>query len=191
MTPLLPPNLETLGSDSDPAWGKSAPLEGRVFSPHTLERIGDRAFHSSFVETFEAAKKGLKSIGIYAFYNDTALTNVVLSATMESLSSEWFAYTGTDGVGQHVWFRNLPASLPSGLWKGTKKLNVMVHLPWSQEKEWRAWVASAPSGHTFAFDGTTGILPAHRNEVGTWTAGVQQHVTWWKDIDSPTLLLLK
>ncbi len=191
VTPMLPPKLETLGSDNDPAWGKSAPLEGRVFSPYTLERVGNRAFHSSSVETFEAAKKGLKSIGLYAFYNDTKITNVVLSATMESLSSEWFAYTGTEGVEQHVWFRNLPATLPSDLWKGTKKQNVTVHLPWSKQKEWRAWVASGPSGHTFAFEGETKTLPEHRNEVGTWQSGVLQYVTWWKDVDAPTLVLFK
>ena len=110
---------------------------------------------------------------------------------MEGLESEWMSNTGTSGVEQHVWFRNLPASLPSGLWKGTKKQNVTVHLPWSKRAEWRAWVASAPSGHTFAFNGVANTLPERRNDVGTWTATVMQNVTWWKDLDAPTLVLVK
>ena len=31
----------------------------------------------------------------------------------------------------------------------------------------------------------------HRNDVGTWQAGVMQNVTWWKDLDAPTLVLVK
>ena len=191
VTPLLPPNLGTLGTDNDPAWGRSAPLEGHVFSPHTLQRIGVRAFHSSSVETFTAARKGLKTIGQFAFYGDTKITNVVLSATMEGIEAEWLSNSGTAGVEQHVWFCNLPASLPSGLWQGTKKLNVTVHLPWSKKDEWREWVASGPSGHTFTFNGAAKTLPEHRNDVGTWTASIQQYVTWWKDLDAPTVLLIK
>ena len=191
VTPLLPPRLATLGTDNDPAWGRSAPLEGHVFSPYTLERVGTRAFHSSFVETFEAARKGLKSVGQFAFYNDTAITNVILSATMESLSSEWFSNTGVSGVEQHVWFRNLPATLPSDLWKGTKKQNIMVHLPWSKEKEWRAWVESAPSGHTFTFNNTTKTLPEKIDDVGTWKSSITQNVTWWKDSDSRLAITIR
>ncbi len=191
VTPLLPPNLETFGTDDSPVWGRSAPLEGHVFSPHSLERIGVRAFHSSSVETFTAAKKGLKTIGQFAFYNDTKLTNVVLSVTMEGLEAEWMSNSGTSGVGQHVWFRNLPASLPSGLWQGTKKQNVTVHLPWSKRAEWREWVASAPSGHMFAFNGVANTLPERRNDVGTWTATVMQNVTWWKDEEAPALFVIR
>ena len=29
------------------------------------------------------------------------------------------------------------------------------------------------------------------NDVGTWLSGVTQNVTWWKDLDMPTLVLLK
>ena len=184
VTPLLPPNLATFGTDNDPAWGRSAPLEGHVFSPYTLQRIGVRAFHSTSVETFTAARKGLKTIGQFAFYGDTKITNVVLSATMEGIEAEWLSNSGTAGVEQHVWFRNLPESLPSDLWTGTKAKNITVHLPWSKQKEWREWVASAPSGHTFKFNGVSGTLPEHRNDIGTWTAGKEQYVTWWKDSDS-------
>ena len=48
-----------------------------------------------------------------------------------------------------------------------------------------------PPGHTFTFNGATKTLPEHRNDVGTWKAGVVQNVTWWKDLDMPTLVLLK
>ena len=48
---------------------------------------------------------------------------------------------------------------------------------------------SSPPGHAFAFDGTTGILPEHRNDIGAWTASIQQNVTWWKDEDAPTVVV--
>ena len=188
--PLLPPRLAWFGTDSNSAF-TDCPLEGHVVSPSTLERIPTRAFRYSRLETFTGPKKGLKVVGEKAFYDARPFTNVVLSTTLEKIETEWMSNSGTAGVEQHVWFRNLPATLPSTLWTGTKKLNITVHLPWSKQKEWRAWVASAPSGHTFAFDGTAGILPEHRNDVGTWQAGVQQYVTWWKDLDAPTLVLFK
>ena len=190
VTPLLPPKLETLGTDSNPVFIND-PVQGHVVSPPTLARIGTRAFRTSKIETFTAAKKGLKSIGQFAFYQNYNLTNVVLSATMESITGQWLDGSGRTGVEQHVWFRNLPASLPSDLWTGTKVKNITVHLPLSQQKEWRAWVASAPSGHTFTFNGVPGTLPEHRNDIGTWTAGKEQYVTWWKDVDAPTLMLIQ
>ena len=158
VTPLLPPRLETLGSDSNPTW-RDDPIGGHVVSPPSLARIGTRAFRTSKIETFTAAKKGLKSIGQYAFFQNPNLTNVVLSATMESITANWMEGSGTTGIEQHVWFRNLPASLPSGLWAGTKTQNIMIHLPWSQRDAWREWVASGPSGHTFTFNNTTKTLP--------------------------------
>ena len=190
VTPLLPPKLETLGTDSNPVFIND-PVQGHVVSPPSLARIGTRAFRTSKIETFTAAKKGLKSIGQFAFYQNYNLTNVVLSATMESITGQWLDSSGRTGVDQHVWFRNLPASLPSDLWAGTKVKNITIHLPWSQEKAWRAWVASAPSGHTFSFNGVSGTLPEHRNDIGTWTAGKEQYVTWWKDVDAPTLTVIK
>ena len=182
VTPLLPPRLETLGTDSSPAW-RDDPIQGHVVSPPTLERVGTRAFRTAKIETFTAAKKGLTTIGQYAFFQAPNLTNEDLSAKMEGITANWLDSSGTAGVPQHVWFRNLPASLPSNLWAGTKSLNITIHLPWSQEKAWREWVASGPSGHTFTFDGATKTLPKRRNDIGTWNAGVVQNVTWWNDID--------
>ncbi len=190
VTPLFPPKLETLGTDSNPVFIND-PIEGHVVSPPSLERVGTRAFRTAKIETFTAARKGLKSIGQYAFYQNYNLTNVVLSATMESITGQWLDSSGRTGIGQHVWFRNLPASLPSDLWSGTKVKNITIHLPLSQAKAWRDWVASAPSGHTFSFNGVPGTLPEHLNDVGTWTAGKEQYVTWWKDVDAPTLLELR
>ena len=182
VTPLLPPRLETLGSDSNPTW-RDDPIGGHVVSPPSLARIGTRAFRTSKIETFTAAKKGLKSIGQYAFYQNYSLTNVVLSADMDSITGEWLSESGKSGIPQHVWFRNLPATLPSSLWKGTKDHNITIHLPWSQRDAWREWVASGPADHVFTFGDKTKTLPARRNDVGTWKAGVTQNVTWWKDSD--------
>ena len=190
VTPLLPPRIAKIGADSNSSF-TDCPLEGHLVAPFTLERIPTRAFRYARLETFTGPRKGLRSVGEKAFYGVTTLTNVVLSTTVEAIENEWISNTGTAGVEQHVWFRNLPATLPSTLWTGTKKLNVTVHLPWSKRKEWREWVASGPSGHTFTFDGATKTLPEHRNEVGTWQAGVLQNVTWWKDLDEPTLVLLQ
>ena len=180
VTPLLPPRLETLGTDSTPVFIND-PIQGHVVSPPTLARIGTRAFRASKIETFTAAKEGLKSIGQYAFYQNYNLTNIVLSADLESLTGGWVDSFGTAGVEQHIWFRNLPATLPSGLWSNTEKQNIMIHLPWSKQEAWREWVASGPSGHTFTFGGETKTLPRHFNDVGTWSSSVLQNVTWWKD----------
>lgn len=91
----------------------------------------------------------------------------------------------------HVWFRNLPANLPGNLWANTTKQHITIHLPWSQQEAWREWVASGPSGHTFTFNKATRTLPEHLNDVGTWQAGVTQNVTWWKDAEKPTLVLIR
>ena len=190
VSPLLPPKLATLGSDSNPAF-INCPIEGHMVSPSTLTRIGTRAFRNSKVETFTGPKKGLKSIGQYVFWGNTSITNVVLSSDLESLSSQWFGGTGVEGVEQHIWFRNLPATIPSGLWGDTRSRNITIHLPLSKEKEWREWVASAPSGHTFTFDNKTATLPEHPNDVGTWLSSYTQYVTWWKDRDASTLVLVK
>lgn len=190
VTPLLPPRLETLGSDSNPVW-RDDPIQGHVVSPPTLARIGTRAFRASKIETFTAAKKGLKSIGQYAFYQNYNLTNIVLSSDLESLTAGWIDSSGTTGVEQHIWFRNLPATLPSSLWSNTKTQNIMIHLPWSQQDAWREWVASGPSGHVFTFGGETKTLPRHLDDVGTWSSSVLQNVTWWKDVDPHFMIIVR
>ena len=95
------------------------------------------------------------------------------------------------GGNGHIWFRNLPANLPANLWSNTTKLTITIHLPWSKEKEWRDWVASGPSGHTFTFAGATKTLPEKIDDVGTWQSNVTQNVTWWKDLEAPTLILIQ
>jgi len=190
VTPLLPPRLTSLGGNDNSAF-QNIPVYGDVVSPPTLASIPTRAFRTSNISSFTASKKGLKSIGQYAFFGTVNLTNVVLSADLESIVSGWLDSSGTTGVKQHVWFRNLPATIPSSLWSGTKKQNITIHLPWSQRDAWRAWVASGPSGHTFTFDGATKTLPDTIKGVGTWSSGVLQDVTWWKDLDAPTLIVVK
>lgn len=190
VTPLLPPRLATLGTDSDVAFYDD-PIEGHVVCPPTLARVGLRAFRNSRFETFTASQKGLTSIGQYAFWGNVNLTNIVLSAETDSIALEWLSSTGTAGVPQHVWFRNLPSSLSTKLWTGTIKQNIMIHLPWSQQEAWRAWVASGPSDHTFTFNGETKTLPEKIDDVGTWKAGVTQNVTWWKDRDPYFIIVVR
>lgn len=190
VTPLLPPRLATLGADSDVAFYDD-PIEGHVVCPPTLARVGLRAFRNSRFETFTASKKGLTSIGQYAFWGNVNLTNIVLSVETDSIAQEWLSSSGTAGVPQHVWFRNLPSSLSAKLWTGTIKQNITIHLPWSKEKEWREWVASGPSGHTFTFNGATKTLPDTIDGVGTWQAGIMQNVTWWKDRDPYFIIVVR
>ena len=190
VTPLLPPKLESFGTDGNPVFFND-PIQGHVVSPPSLERIGTRAFRTCKIETFTAAKKGLKSIGQYAFFQNYNLTNVILSATMESITGQWLEESGRSGVPQHIWFRNLPASLPSSLWAGTTKQRITVHLPWSKQNEWREWVASGPTDHVFTFDGQTGRLPERMRDVGTWLAGKEQYVTWWNDSDPRLVITIR
>ena len=190
VTPLLPPRLETLGTDNDVAF-YDVPVEGHAVCPPTLAKVGLRAFRNSRFETFTASRKGLTTIGQYAFWGNVNLTNVVLSAELETIKLEWLSSSGTEGVEQHVWFRNLPGAMDGSLWKGTKKQNITIHLPWSQRDAWRAWVASGPSGHTFTFNKATKTLPEKIDDVGTWQSDVTQNVTWWKDVDAPTVIVVR
>ena len=183
---LLPASLQSVGDNAF----YDCPIRGHVLASSGLRSIGARAFRGARIETFTAERTGLRTIGEYAFSGCSLLTNVVLSSELESISGNWVKETAAAGGG-HVWFRNLPATLSSSLWTGTTKQKLTIHLPWSQETAWREWVATGPSGHTFTFNGATKRLPEHRNDVGTWQAGVTQNVTWWKDAEKPTLVLIK
>jgi len=59
------------------------------------------------------------------------------------------------------------------------------------ESEWREWVASGPSGHTFTFNKTTKTLPDTIDGVGTWQSGVTQNVTWWNDSDPRLVITIR
>ena len=190
-SPLLPPALMALGNTSSndrPLY--DCPIQGHVVSPHTLTNLLSNSFRGTRIESFTSPKKGLRSIGQYAFSRCSNLTNVVLSADLESITGDWLYNVASTGYA-HVWFRNLPANLPGSLWANTTKQHITIHLPLSMEEEWRDWVASGPSGHTFTFNKATKTLPEHPNDVGTWQAGVTQNVTWWKDAEKPTLVLIK
>ena len=183
---LLPASLQSVGDNAF----YDCPIRGHVLASSGLRSIGARAFRGARIETFTAERTGLRTIGEYAFSGCSLLTNVVLSSELESISGNWVKETAAAGGG-HVWFRNLPATLSSSLWTGTTKQKLTIHLPWSQETAWREWVATGPSGHTFTFDGATKTLPEHRNDVGTWQAGVTQNVTWWKDRDPYFIIVVR
>ena len=183
---LLPTSLQSVGDNAF----YDCPIRGHVLASSGLRSIGARAFRGARIETFTAERTGLRTIGEYAFSGCSLLTNVVLSSELESISGNWVKETAAAGGG-HVWFRNLPATLSSSLWTGTTKQKLTIHLPWSQETAWREWVATGPSGHTFTFDGATKTLPEHRNDVGTWQAGVTQNVTWWKDRDPYFIIVVR
>lgn len=191
VTPLLPPALQALGttSNNDRPFYDSG-IRGHVLSPHTLTNLLSNSFRGTHIESFTSPKKGLRGIGQYAFSRCTSLTNIVLSSDLETLTSEWVYGMAAGGDG-HIWFRNLPANLPANLWASTTKQTITIHLPWSQRDAWREWVASGPSGHTFTFAGAAKTLPEHLNETGTWQSSVLQNVTWWKDSEPPTLVLIK
>jgi len=183
-TPLLPPALRELGTSSNndrPFY--DAGIRGHVVSPSTLTNLLSNSFRGTHIESFTSPKKGLKRIGQYAFSRCMSLTNIVLSADLESLTTEWVYGMAAGGDG-HIWFRNLPANLPANLWASTTKQTITIHLPWSQQDAWREWVASGPSGHTFTFNKQTKTLPEKIDDVGTWLSGVTQNVTWWRDSDS-------
>lgn len=117
-------------------------------------------------------------------------TNVVLSVDLEFIADSWVSNVASTGEA-HIWFRNLPTNLSANLWANTTKQHITIHLPWSQRDVWREWVASGPSGHTFTFNKATKTLPDTIDGVGTWQSSVTQNVTWWKDLDAPTVLVVK
>ena len=188
-TPLLPPALQSLGttSNNDRPFYDSG-IQGHVVSPSTLTNLLSSSFRGTHIESFTSPKKGLKRIGQYAFSRCTSLTNIVLSADLEAIADSWVYGIAPSG-GAHIWFRNLPASLPANLWASTTKQTITIHLPWSQQDAWREWVASGPSGHTFTFNKLTKTLPERIDDVGTWQSSITQNVTWWKD-SSPHLIII-
>lgn len=190
-TPLLPPALMALGTTSNndrPLY--DCPIRGDVISPQTLTNLLSNSFRGTGIESFTASKKGLRSIGQYAFSRCSNLTNIVLSADIESITGDWLYNVASTGEA-HVWFRNLPPNLSGTLWSNTTKQHITIHLPWSQRDAWRAWVASGPSGHTFTFNGATKTLPEKINDVGTWLSSVTQNVTWWKDRDPYFIIVVR
>ena len=190
-TPLLPPALQALGTASNndrPLYDTA--IQGHVVSPSSLTNLLSNSFRGTHIESFSSPRKGLRSIGEYAFSRCPNLTNVVLSADLESISANWLYNVASTGEA-HVWFRNLPANLSGSLWANTTTQHITIHLPWSQQDAWREWVASGPSGHTFTFNKATKTLPEHLNDIGTWKASITQNVTWWKDAENPTLVVVK
>ena len=190
-TPLLPPALQALGtaSNSDRPLYDTA-IQGHVVSPSSLTNLLSNSFRGTHIESFTSPKKGIRSIGQYAFSRCASLTNIVLSADLETLTTEWVYGMAAGGDG-HIWSRNLPANLPEKLWASTVKQTITIHLPWSQQDAWREWVASGPSGHTFTFNKATKTLPEHLNDVGTWLSGVTQNVTWWKDVNPHFMIIVR
>ena len=185
-SPLLPPALKVFGNTTASANDRplyDCPIQGHVVSPHTLTNLLSYSFRGAHIESFTSPKKGLRSIGQYAFSRCPNLTNVVLSADLESIEGDWLYNVASTGEA-HVWFRNLPTNLSGTLWSNTTKQHITIHLPWSQRDAWREWVASGPSGHTFTFNNTTKTLPENIDDVGTWKSSITQNVTWWKDSDS-------
>lgn len=190
-TPLLPPALMALGTTSNndrPLY--DCPIRGHVISPQTLTNLLSNSFRGTGIESFTASKKGLRSIGQYAFSRCSNLTNIVLSADIESITGDWLYNVASTGEA-HVWFRNLPPNLSGTLWSNTTKQHITIHLPWSQRDAWRAWVASGPSGHTFTFNKATKTLPEKIDDVGTWLSSVTQNVTWWKDVDPHFMIFVR
>ncbi len=192
-SPLLPPALTVLGNSSTASGDRplyDCPIQGHVVSPSTLTNLLSYSFRGAHIESFTASKKGLRSIGQYAFSRCSNLTNIVLSADIESITGDWLYNVASTGEA-HVWFRNLPPNLSGTLWSNTTKQHITIHLPWSQRDAWRAWVASGPSGHTFTFNKTTKTLPEKIDDVGTWSSSVLQNVTWWKDVDPHFMIFVR
>lgn len=192
-SPLLPPALTVLGNSSTESGDRplyDCPIQGHVVSPSSLTNLLSNSFRGTRIESFTSAKRGIRSIGQYAFSRCSNLTNVVLSADLESIAGDWLYNVASTGYA-HVWFRNLPGNLSGSLWANTTTQHITIHLPWSQQEAWREWVATGPTGHTFTFNKATKKLPERIDDVGTWKAGFTQNVTWWKDRDPYFIIVVR
>ena len=184
ISPLLPTGLQVFGSGDKGVFYGCTALEGDVLWPNSLTNIANRAFYNSKITTFTARGKDIVRFGTHPLYGCTALTNIVLSASIATYDSALMDGCKGGSLERHVWFLGPPpAAFPSQFFNNTDKQFVTLHLPWSQRDAWREWVASGPSGHEFTFNKAMKTLPEHLNDVGTWKAGVTQNVTWWKDVD--------
>lgn len=192
VSPLLPAGLQFFGSGDHGVFRECTALEGDVLWPNSLTNISDRAFYQTKITTFTARGKDIVRFGVHPVLGCTALTNIVLSASIATYDSALMDSCKGGSLERHVWFLGPPpAAFPNQFFNNTDKQFVTLHLPWSQRDAWRAWVASGPSGHTFTFNKATKTLPEKIDDVGTWLSSVTQNVTWWKDVDPHFMIIVR
>lgn len=188
--PLLPKSLTYLDS-SAPVFVNLTSLEGEVHVWSNLETVPLRTFRSTKIHSFVAEKQGLKTLGQYVFYGCLDLTNIVLSATMESLDYGILEGTSGSSLNRYVYLRNFPeGGVTSSLFSSMKTGCTTIYLPWEYREEWRNFAATN-TAHTFTFNGQTGVLPTYKTELGTWKASTTQNVGWWEESKQPSTIILR
>ena len=187
---FLPKSIHTLSSARG-VFLDNTSLTGDLYLGSFLEDVPDRTFRYAKITSIVAAKEGLKTIGEAVFYGCTEVTNIVLSATMESLKHPLLAGTQNSPTVCHIYFRNFPnGGITGSLFNQTKSKNHTIYLPWDYQDEWRNFAATN-SSNIFIFNGQKGVLPEKKNDIGTWQSGMTQNVTWWQEFPPPSTIILR
>ncbi|MBO7299560.1 MAG: leucine-rich repeat domain-containing protein [Kiritimatiellae bacterium] len=187
---FLPKSIHTLSSARG-VFVDNTSLTGDLYLGSFLEDVPNRTFRYAKITSIVAAKEGLKTIGEAVFYGCTEVTNIVLSATMESLKYPLLAGTQNSPTVCHIYFRNFPEDgITGSLFNQTKSKNHTIYLPWDYQDEWRNFAATN-SSNIFIFNGQKGVLPEKKNDIGTWQSGMTQNVTWWQEFPPPSTIILR
>lgn len=135
----------------------------------SLTNVGDSVFKRFGQVRSLVFPDSVQRIGTTIFYEkDNMLTNLVLSASLDTLSSYPFckwASKSKRGV-THMYFRNCPATIGGSLFDSVDPDSVICYLPKNRgyREAWKAFVAANPdSGLT--------LPPDDNSSQGTWKSG--------------------
>lgn len=190
--------LEKIGSQVF----NGCPIEGELYLPSTLKEIGSGCFNSkgivgkvvwpekcptfygiidTSIHTFIGL--GIKSMGNNCLARSPNLTNVVLSACLETTAGgDWFDYSY---VNCDVYWKSFPSKgMTKNPMGGHLHSNTITnHLAWHDREIWRDF-ASTNTMFTFT-------VPEDFSSYGKWGSQV---TVWWRDPDrapEPMFLIIR
>ena len=179
------------------------PIEGELYLPSTLKEIGSGCFNSKGIvgkvvwpekcSTFKGIAGtsihtfiglGIKSMGNNCLARSPNLTNVVLSACLETTAGgDWFDYSY---VNCDVYWKSFPSKgMTKNPMTGHLYSNTITnHLAWHQRDIWRDFAA------TNTFEKCTMTVPEKFDGYGVWGSQV---TVWWVDPDhiQPSVIIIK
>lgn len=189
--------LEKIGSQVF----NGCPIEGELYLPSTLKEIGSGCFNSkgivgkvvwpekcptfygiidTSIHTFIGL--GIKSMGNNCLARSPNLTNVVLSACLETTAGgDWFDYSY---VNCDVYWKSFPSKgMTKNPMGGHVNSNTITnHLAWHQRDIWRDFAATNTLVKM--------TVPEKFDGYGVWGSQV---TVWWRDPDhiQPSVIIIK
>ena len=163
----LPSTLTFVGSQCF----RNSALSGDVVWPATAEALRQDTFSGTRIASF-TAPTGLRTVAPYAFRGCTALAEIVLPDTLESVGAQWLE--GAAGRPAVYW-----RAFPSGdgfTGAGVSASGATHHLSRAGQTAWESFAASEANAYNL-------VLPSGA-DAGSWAAAGDR-VLWWDDSYAP------